>query len=343
MSQTTMAQTDPPPAVSHIPYVAALDGARALSILLVILAHTAPLGPNRFGLNGMAALMGMSLFFCLSGYLIVSMIHRNPDVPSFLIRRILRIVPSVALYMLILVILFGIGWQMVVANLLFVSNYWHVGLSKLSAPTSHLWSLCVEMHFYLAIAVLTLIMGRRSVWLVPPAALVVTLMRADVGAYSNINTHLRVDEILSGGTLALVSIYYGTALRAFFERTWRAIVLLAIVIPLWMLSSHDVGGALNYVRPYLAATLVGILIHSHVPLLHRVLESGPAAYIARISYALYIYHPLMIFSWMNMGSDWVRYLVKRPISYAMTLAAAHASTYWWEMRWQEFARRLTRR
>ena len=79
---------------------------------------------------------------------------------------------------------------------------------------------------------------------------------------------------------------------------------------------------------------------SRLPLIHSLLEGRVAAYIARISYALYIYHPLMIFGWMNAGSDWLRYLVKRPISYLLTWAAAHASTYFWEMPFQQLARRL---
>ncbi|MEL7133808.1 MAG: acyltransferase, partial [Pseudomonadota bacterium] len=299
--------------------------------------------PGHWGLNSMAGPMGMSLFFCLSGFLIVSILNHNPDVPSFLIKRVLRIVPAVILYMCILVLLFGIPWQMFAANALFVSNYWHVGLSKTIAPTSHLWSLAVEMHFYIAIALTTLLLGRRAFWLIPPAALAVTLMRIDVGAYTNIKTHLRVDEILAGGMLAMVAIHWGDRMRRVFAGTWRPALALAVLTPLWMLGSHDAGGALNYARPYLAAALVGVVLFGRLPALHPILEGRIAAYIAKISYALYIYHPLMIFAWMNAGSDWVRYLVKRPISYALTWAAAHASTYFWEARWQSFARSWVKR
>jgi peptidoglycan/LPS O-acetylase OafA/YrhL len=96
-----------------------------------------------------------------------------------------------------------------------------------------------------------------------------------------------------------------------------------------------------YARPYLAAALVGIVISCRLPVLHPILESKPATYIAAISYALYIYHPLMIWGWMDEGSTMVRYLLKRPVSYAMTWAAAHASTFWWEAYWQRLAHRLT--
>ena len=98
---------------------------------------------------------------------------------------------------------------------------------------------------------------------------------------------------------------------------------------------------MNYLRPYLAATLVGIAMHARFAVLSTILESRPAAYIARISYALYIWHPLMVFGWMNTGSDLVRYLIKRPVSYVLTWAAAHTSTFWWEAPFQRMARRMT--
>lgn len=334
-----MSETPASGGATHIPYVPALDGVRAASILLVLAAHMLPLGPKAMEMNAMAAKMGMSLFFCLSGYLIVSMIHRNPDVLTFLTRRVLRIVPSVVMYMFILVLLLGLGMPAVLSNLLFVTNYWTVGLS--SGPLGHMWSLSVEMHFYLAIAALTLLFGRNSVWFVPLAALAVTLLRIDAGAYVNIKTHLRADEILSGGILALVALHHGDRLRRFFGANRHTIAALGILGLLWAFSCRADGGALNYFRPYLAASLVGVIMHCQWRPLLAVLEGPVAAYIARISYALYIYHMLMIWGWMNEGSTMERYLLKRPLSLVLTFAAAHVSTYYWERYWQALARRLT--
>jgi len=329
--------------VSSLRHIAALDGVRALSIILVILTHTAPLGPKAWKLNSMAGPMGMSLFFCLSGFLIIYILNRNSDAVSFLIRRILRIVPSVVLYVLLMVLLFGIGWRAVAENLLFVTNYFFDGRGRgeVAAPMSHLWSLSIEMQFYVAIGIAALLMGRRCIWLVPVAAAVVTGLRIATGNTIDIATHLRVDEILAGGILALVIIHRGAALRRFFAKPAVAWGLLALTCVVWMISCHPQGGAVMYARPYLAAALVGIVISCRLPVLHPILESKPATYIAAISYALYIYHPLMIWGWMDEGSTMVRYLLKRPVSYAMTWAAAHASTFWWEAYWQRLAHRLT--
>ncbi len=326
---------------THIPYVPALDGVRALSICLVMAAHMLPLGPKSLEVNAMVAKMGMSLFFCLSGFLIISMIRRNPDVVTFLTRRVLRIVPALAMYLLILVLLFDLSGRVVLINLLFANNYFTEGLT--GGPLGHLWSLSVEMGFYMAIAGLTLFLGSRSVWLVLPAALIVTLIRIDAGAYVNIKTHLRVDEILSGGILALVAQHYGNRIKAFLAPTHRTLWMLSITTVLWVISCRMDGGALNYLRPYLAAGFVGIVMHCQWQPLLRLLQSRIAAYIANISYALYIYHFLTISGWMNTGSDWERYLLKRPLSFALLLALAHASTFWWEHPWQNLAKSLTRK
>lgn len=327
----------------HIPYNHALDGVRAASILLVILTHTAPLGPKFLQANAMTGLMGMSLFFCLSGYLIVSMLQRNADPIVFLTRRILRIVPAVALYVLLMVILFGLTWRGVLENLLFITNYNFEGRGRgsVEAPMTHLWSLSVEMHFYIAMGFLAAIFGKKCVYFVPPAAIIITLIRIDAGAYANIATHLRVDEILSGGILGIVAFRWGDKIRSFLQNPTRAWVFLIAALAVWVTTCHAWGGPMNYARPYAAAILVGIIMHCRLGRLHDVLEGKIAAYIARISYALYIYHPLMVFGWMNAGSDWMRYLIKRPISYLLSLAAAHASTYYWEKHWQELAKRLT--
>ncbi len=324
-------------------YIPALDGVRALSIILVILTHTAPLGPKSWRFNEMAGPMGMSLFFCLSGFLIVSLLARNADAVSFFIRRTLRIVPSVALYVTLMVVLFGLTFQGVVENLLFITNYGFEGRGRGSvpAPLTHIWSLSVEMQFYVAIGLAALLMGRKCLYLVPIAAVIITGIRISTGNTIDIATHLRVDEILAGGTLALASLHWGETFREKLKNPRLALILLTFATLIWMVSCHPLGGPVMYARPYLTAVAVGIVIYSHIAWLHRILEGRIAAYIARISYALYIYHPMMIWGWMNTGSDLERYLLKRPLSYALTLVAAHASTFWWEAYWQKLAKRLT--
>ena len=316
-------------------YVRSLDGVRAASILLVIAAHTAPVGLPEWGLNQVAGRAGMALFFCLSGYLITSILYRDQNIASFLTKRLCRIVPAVYLYLTVL-LLFGLPFDAYIVHLMFLGNYLTWALD--TGPVSHLWSLCVEVHFYMVIALLVVVLGRRSLWLIPPAALIVTAFRIEAGAMVNINTHLRVDEILAGGTLALVSLRWGGTLRGFLTPR-PGLVLLIFFSVLLFFTAHEMGGPLLYLRPYAAMMLVGTIMHCRLPVLHDILEGRIAGYVARISYALYIWHPAMIAGAMNSGSLAERYLIKRPFSWAATWLAAHLSTVHWEAAWQRFARR----
>jgi len=176
--------------------VSVLDGLRAISILLVLACHLLPLGPKALQLNYTAGAMGMSAFFALSGFLITETLLRNPDVTAFLAKRFARILPLAYLFMLGIFLFFGLDWRSMLMTDLFVVNYLHSYM--VPHLTDHLWSLCVEMHFYGAIAFAVLLGGRRAVWLVWPACLAVTLMRVWTGTYISIETHLRVDEILTG-------------------------------------------------------------------------------------------------------------------------------------------------
>lgn len=322
----------------RIGHIGVLDGVRAASILFVLAAHTLPLGFPQWKLNEVAGRCGMALFFCLSGFLITTILYRNPDPIAFLIKRLFRIVPAVYLYLVIIFVLFDLPLEGLLINFLFLQNYL-VDYQSLG-PLSHLWSLAVEVHFYLAIGLLAALFGRRALWLIPPAALVITGLRIDGGVVSNINTHLRADEILAGGCLALLSLHRGERLRAMLDHKKGVWVLAAVVFGLFLASGHKGAGWLVYVRPYLAAALVGLLLHSRIGIIHSVLESHAARHIANISYALYIYHPLMIWGWFNSGNLAERYLFKRPISYVMTWVAAYLSTRFWEKPWQSAARRI---
>ena len=44
------------------------------------------------------------------------------------------------------------------------------------------------------------------------------------------------------------------------------------------------------------------------------------------------------YGWFNQGTRLERYLFKRPISFLLTFAAAHISTFHWEKFWMEAGR-----
>jgi peptidoglycan/LPS O-acetylase OafA/YrhL len=301
-----------------------LDGLRALSIILVLAAHMLPLGPKWLQLNHTAGAMGMSLFFALSGFLIVSTLLRNSDVHGFLVRRLARIVPLALLYIVVLSMVGFIGLDAALWTMSFFLNYAH---SYIGNGNGHFWSLCVEMQFYVAIAIVVLLTGPRGLWIVWPACLLITCLRINVGSYISIVTHLRVDEILAGACIA--------TLTDGPERKSDHIHLLAgATATVWVLSCHPGTGGIQYLRPYMSAALLAVVAwHAGSPL-HRVLSSRPLRYVATVSYALYVVHPLTLHGWMNTGGAFDRYVLKRPLSFVAAFVAAHLSTFYWESFWQ---------
>jgi peptidoglycan/LPS O-acetylase OafA/YrhL len=306
----------------------ALDGLRAISILLVLAAHLLPLGPKAFRLNETAGAMGMSLFFALSGFLITSTLRRDPRVGQFLVRRLARILPLAYLYAAVTLLVFSFEPQALLWSGLFAINYLP---HFLNAWTGHFWSLCVEMQFYLAVAGAVLLGGRNALWLVWLGCLTITLIRINAGAYIALETHLRVDEILSGACVATIS---PLRLELLSRRT-----SLILGMVLWAGSAWPSADAFQYLRPYTTAFLLLSALQYGEKNPDTLLGSRYLRYIAKISYALYVIHPATAHGWMSEGNAAYKYLLKRPISLALTFILAHLSTFYWESWWQSAARR----
>jgi len=315
---------------------AMLDGWRALSILLVLAGHLLPVGPHDWLLNGPVAAMGMAIFFTLSGFLITRFLSEpGADVRVFIIRRFFRIVPLAWLAMAIALPLADGSVEEWVANFLFYAN---LPPFHLVYTGSHLWSLCVEMQFYVGVAILVTLFGRRGLYALPFLCLAVTGLRVAADTYVSIVTWLRIDEILAGATLALA---YGGWFGPWPMRVLGRISPY-ILLPLLLAASTSASGPLNYARPYIAAAMVGASLVNAPRLLARLFESRWAGYVATVSYALYIIHGVLRMTWLGDGYGIEKYL-KRPLLFAATFALAHASTFWFEQPCIAFAKRLTSR
>jgi peptidoglycan/LPS O-acetylase OafA/YrhL len=311
-------------------HLSELDGLRAASILLVLFGHLLPLGPKSWALNFQAASMGMCLFFSLSGFLITSTLLNRPVVVDFLVRRFARILPLYYLYLFAIFCFWDGNVQRLVSSALFTINY---DQAYLDEYTAHLWSLCVEIHFYIAIALGVALAGRRAVYVVWPACIAVTLIRISSGITMDIMTHLRVDEILAGACIATIYHNYGNR----FRLSGMASAGLFTSVLLWAAACSSHTGAFQYFRPYGSALVLASAIWCCPEIVRKILSSKPLRYVAEISYALYVIHPATAVGWMNEGSTTVRYLIKRPISFALTFALAHASTFHWDSIWRKAA------
>jgi peptidoglycan/LPS O-acetylase OafA/YrhL len=302
---------------------AVLDGWRGISILVVLACHLLPLGPKPLQLNYDAGLLGMSLFFTLSGFLVTNFLLHKDNVLDFLVRRFFRILPLAWLYIVISLTLFAADLQTWLSHLTLSVDY----MPKLFIPhvTDHLWSLCVEIHFYLGIALIVAVFKKNGLYLIPVFCILVTAIRVMDEVQVAFVTHLRIDEILAGGILALIyGEKFGQTIINFIrdQNFWLVLILLVV-------SCHPKGGAFMFLRPYFAALLIGITLFNPQTKVSKLLNHKFLFYVATISYALYVLHPLLASTWLGSGEGWDKYM-KRPILFAVLFICAHVSTLYLE-------------
>ncbi|MBS3955280.1 MAG: acyltransferase [Methylomicrobium sp.] len=143
---------------THIPY---LDGWRGIAIIMVLLAHFTSLG-EKFNFLGE---FGVTVFFVLSGFLMsrILFIQKVP-LSTFFRRRIARILPVLWLY---LTVVFLGGWiffnefhlKELLSSIIFLRTYYpeEISIAKSYVPIGHIWSLNVEEHCYLLLALLSVL------------------------------------------------------------------------------------------------------------------------------------------------------------------------------------------
>ncbi len=144
-------------------YITSLDGLRALAVFAVIFYHL-----NCQWAQG--GLLGVTVFFVLSGYLITGLLVNEIeetgkiDLIHFWMRRVRRLFPAIVLVIVcvtLLCVLFNhpLLTKMrpdIIPSLFWFQNWWYVfrGLSYFQAlgdpsPLTHFWSLAIEEQFYL--------------------------------------------------------------------------------------------------------------------------------------------------------------------------------------------------
>ena len=199
--------------------------------------------------------------------------------------------------------------------------------------TEHIWSLCVEIQFYVGVALLVTIFKKRGLLFLPAICVGITLLRIWTNTSASIETHLRVDEILAGAILALIyDKQFGEWLTNFVRKQSFYVLLVLL-----LLSCHHLGGWLMYLRPYFAALLIGNTLLNPTTKINEILNNKVLIYIASISYALYVIHPLLASSWLGSGDLLTKYS-KRPILFAVLFLTAHFSTFYFEHRFMAWGK-----
>jgi peptidoglycan/LPS O-acetylase OafA/YrhL len=303
-------------------YMPQLDGLRACAVSAVLIHHF--FHPPRIG--GLDfALLGVWLFFVLSGFLITGILLRSRDeidyhgyqggfvLRQFYVRRVLRIFP---LYYLVLIgaaaldlgdVRDTIFWHLAYgSNYLFAThNYW-------GPVTAHFWSLSVEEQFYILWPALILFAPRQLLLKLIISAIAIGPIFRAAAHFLDLNWIARLtvspaslDALGLGALLAYCSHHAGQ--KPFLLKRlkqwicWLGVPGLVLLLGLQKLATYkrvgDVTANSWFIEPALWALIFVWLIHcassGFTGVGAKILEFKPLVYTGKVSYGIYVYHPFV--------------------------------------------------
>jgi peptidoglycan/LPS O-acetylase OafA/YrhL len=330
-------------------YFGGLDGLRAVSILLVILHHTARWDSNLLSTLQHNGRYGVSFFFVISGFLICTLFLREQkktgkiDLWKFYGRRAVRLLPLYyALLIVQAILIFGLhqytpaNQEMFWANLpsyLFYYSNWLPTSGQ--GPFFCAWSLAVEEQFYLAFGLLIVFANRKQVIIAALTALFLKIFIYHLfGPIDANSTVWRVvfsyeEAILIGVLTAFIlNTQQGYELFAKLLRSPWVLTVVGAATASWLLfqpirPESSWWEQLLYVL--MALVVAGIVIRPRTP----VLGGKILAYVGRISYGMYLFHVFVTSSVEKIpggSSPWLNF----SLSVGLTVLAAALSYQYFE-------------
>lgn len=305
-----------------------LDGWRGVSILCILAGHLVPLSPKHwvwlpFNINAFLAVCGMTMFLILSGFLIAQSIDRKRSLRLFLQTRVSRIIPLAYLFIFICGITIPDLKTYFFNHLLFLNNYFGA-----SMYTSHLWSICVEVHFYFLAGTICALAGYRRMREIAVVLLVVSLLinvvtQASLGP----QTHVRISSCLMGFT-----IYHLLKKPYFHFKMCSSLWAFSFFLIVHVLLSIRQHTFLSALIP-LSGGLLFVTVCFMWPL--SILRGLLLRYIGCISYALFVWHPIFQFGWWAEYPNLFIKVLKRAGSIVLSFIVAHLSTFYFEARFHK--------
>lgn len=314
-----------------------LDGVRALAVCAVILFHA---GFNEFMPGGY---LGVDVFFALSGFLITTIILYEVDsngsfsLLNFIKRRLKRLYPALLIVVVVSTI-YALAFSQdaikSIADDFLPSILYYSNIHQLAHdlpyfeqfgrphPLQHLWSLAVEMHFYLIWPFVFLLYSprfkERYKWFVIFSTIALTLWSIYFAIRLNIpldvkperfyfRTDTRVADIVFGALLALSFSPLSSQLvkpnRSLLITLlgWASLLLLLSAFAFIDESSFWLyrGG---FTAVSLATCFLIVVASTGDDVLYRLFNSKPLVWIGERSYSLYLWH-WPVFTFFRPGEE----------------------------------------
>ncbi|MES0871268.1 acyltransferase family protein [Pseudovibrio sp. SCP19] len=293
-----------------------LEGLRGIAVLLVVLFHF-----NLFGLTN--GFFGVDLFFVISGFLMTQILlsdrfyWRIESVKNYYSKRFWRIAPAYLIALIIaLIVALSNQWALIIDNftqsllsaLVFSYNLYapietgYFAAAAITKPFLHLWSLGVEVQFYLIWPIVLFFLHKR------PFLHQIVLVSAISGislAYSGI-AQLEGDEDayfslvarlwqFGAGALVALVLRNGIKIASFDTLQYLGLGSLLCVITLSFASPFDSWNVATALLVTIAgATLIFVGGAGDLPS-SALMSVRPIRMLGRISYSVYLVHwPLAV-------------------------------------------------
>lgn len=284
------------------------DGLRGLAALWVVLFHLSE-GRHIDSLKAVlpawlnlalfdAGDLGVAMFFALSGFVMAltlpNGLNNHTQATHFMARRLTRLTPPYYLAIALTLILGWVklratgggwvwpGWESVLANMAYLQ-----GLLSIPDINSVFWTLCIELQFYLAFALLLWVIAKLTQG--RPMSLKGQILM-HLAAWTSLAWPIGwLSEIGANGLFLPLWYAFMAGLMAFhgwkqtgWERVSAAMFLLFVMLLAWTQQS-----------PFMAAvglTGVALMLVGMSGAMSRGLSWAPLQSLALCSYSLYLLH-----------------------------------------------------
>ncbi|WP_028745798.1 acyltransferase family protein [Rhizobium mesoamericanum] len=298
-----------------------LDGLRTVAVSMVLYHHF-------FAVNGsVLGHLGVRLFFVLSGFLITRLLldarfsvgyQSVAALKAFYVRRALRIFPP---YFAMLAFIWFVNLEGARGSLkwhaLYLSNFWYALRNEWTPwVVCHTWSLSIEEQFYIAWPLVMLLAPRRLIAPISVAVIAFSLAYRFYWPFTGTPSLARdllppasVDALVAGALLAV----HRRRTESFPAWIGLSVVPLTIaaMTVLW-LKSVPMTPVLEWL------TWIGAEVFPLIPLVvlvgccssgvrgafGRFLEQRSMTAIGRMSYGVYLFHPVVL-SLVVKAQSWI--------------------------------------
>lgn len=285
----------------NIPY---LDGWRGLAVLLVLVSHFT-YSPRRTWVGE----LGVALFFVLSGYFMGGLLFiKKVRLDDFFVKRFTRVFPTFILFVVSMALyssalkspFFVPSTEEFLATITFLRTYFPSNSSIWADtwPIGHLWSLNVEEHSYVFLALLAIVVHRTKWYYASTVALfigvcTITLLNLYFFSHPPVSTspwYLR-SECASLGLVASAFVRVARSKPSWFNSERfipRPLPIFLFTIALACLITYTHKGVQYTVAPICLALCVNFL--DRAPALVRIIFSARwLRWMGQCSFSLYLW------------------------------------------------------